>query len=103
MLEPGMGQEPCWVLGSFRSQGRGCLLDPEIWTLLLPSHWLSALVSGLGVGWGSGGGGGVEEGVGGRPGVDSHPKCCCCLPLKAQRAWQGQERSNTRPKSRFGL
>lgn len=50
MLEPGMGQEPCWVLGSFRSQGRGCLLDPEIWTLLLPSHWLSALVLGSGLG-----------------------------------------------------
>lgn len=52
MLEPGMGQEPCWVLGSFRSQGRGCLLDPEIWTLLLPSHWLSALVLGSGLGGG---------------------------------------------------
>lgn len=64
MLEPGTGQEPCWVLGSFRSQGRGCLLDPEIWTLLLLSHWLSALVLGLG-GWGWGGGGRGRWGWGG--------------------------------------
>lgn len=48
MLEPGMGLEPRWALGSFRSQRRGCLLDPETWALLLPSHWLSAF--GLG-GW----------------------------------------------------
>ena len=69
MLEPGMGQEPCWVLGSFRSQGRGCLLDPEIWTLLLPKPLGVSLSVGVGGGVGVGGWGGwVEEGVGGKPG-----------------------------------
>lgn len=78
------GQEPCWALGSFRSQRRGLLLDPETGALPLPSHWLSAFTPGQG--------------------EQTHLLTAAAARLLAlRRAEAGQTRSNTLPNSRSGL